>query len=112
MCSDCGSYFDFTDPDSPPVVTVTAAADWLDEVSPQWFRLVQPETLEMWNGSRCILGQVFRAEAAASWHLSGYTYGLHLLNNQNQFFPGAFSDERTRDIWLELIAIRRLLRPL
>ena len=52
---------------------VQRGADYLDSVDPHWYRSVDPVTLELSNGSHCVLGQMH----------GDYRMGLgraHLLN--------------------------------
>lgn len=36
---------------------VTEGALFMDAIDPEWFWIVEPETLEMCDGERCVLGQ-------------------------------------------------------
>ena len=50
-------------------------AKWLDEVKPGWAALIDKDTLDILDARRCILGQVFAAEAQAE-RRSGYNYAM------------------------------------
>lgn len=67
------------------LANVLRGADWLDEVRPEWYQLVDIDTLQMSDSGNCILGQVFREEAAEAaengetFSPSGWEYAPPML---------------------------------
>lgn len=76
---------------------VARGAAYLDDVDPTWYRAVDPDTLELSNGSSCILGQLhgefrlglrrahlFHLSSAPRANLSPVSYGFFHVRNVSE----------------------------
>ena len=85
-------------------IKVDQKAQWLDMVRPGWARLVDPDVLNMWSGTQCVLGQVFsdRAASIGSWTGFGYAAKTYREETASMVFIG----NRYREAWMNAIAQR------
>lgn len=67
-CSACGSSFDVEDLD-PDAPRVAEAARLLDEVVPDWFRVLDLTRLRMVSRFDCVLGQLYDEYNVGLWAL-------------------------------------------
>lgn len=95
---------------------VAAGAAWLDKVDPGWEFKVDPNTLSMKDGCRCVCGQVFAEVANSPDHFySGYAYVRDVL--RPQYAPQApgwpawsmqhgftYDGRQVNDTWKALVA--------
>ncbi len=57
-----------------PETHVQRGAQWLDERVPDWETRIDLETLNIDDGTVCVLGQVFAADADQCGYISGYHF--------------------------------------
>lgn len=77
----------------------------LDQVKPGWESLVDLDKLSMISLSHCVLGQVFKEEAAASERIWGFGYGNDALKGIYNDRIGVFANYKNE--WKAAITARR-----
>lgn len=86
---------------------VQAGAEWLDEVRPAWPEMIDFGILKMWDGSKCVAGQVFADKAVGDD--DGYCY---LFNRYGADFVVehgfiGFDDPKfTAELWRDQVEAR------
>ena len=91
----------------PMRAKVTNGADLLDIVYPEWYRLVNVETLDIPEPDKCILGSIH--PYLYSWLYDGIYGATGLMLTAilaKHGFSGANSD--IRDFWIDAVLERRL----
>lgn len=95
--------------------TIQAGIEFLDNSRPEWWNLIDIETLELVDGDHCVLGQVFKAEADTLGYMNGYSMHLAIMdapwlwdhafsiNNEIEYW------DELQDAWVEAIRERREL---
>lgn len=58
---------------------VLAGVAWLNEQRPGWFWQIDPESFDITDSTRCVLGQVYEVDAATAGGGSGYSYAYYRL---------------------------------
>lgn len=91
---------------------IAGSVEVLDRVKPNWFLIVDPDTVVMWDAELCVAGQAFADEAAKSEgrFANGYDYALSADvagygHGSDGFVEWVGSS--IRDAWIELIGERR-----
>lgn len=88
----------------PLEANVTRGANLLDEKEPGWYRQIEPSTLQMNHGDKCVCGQLF----------DGYGKGLRALGIRmkdgehygfNSVGPGYL---KLRKLWIEEVELRKI----
>ena len=72
---------------------VARGARWLDENFPGWEERIDPSTLELSDGQRCICGQVFARTARMNGKQDGFMYAYHdLFTEANSWISGLIEE--------------------
>lgn len=104
--------------DTDPSQRVARGMEWLDEhARPEWWDLINLDTLSISDPHSCVLGQVFRPEAETTGAMSGYAY-VYGYNDRHDSLTGEqitalgfsgcgnFSAGQLREAWTDAIQQR------
>lgn len=76
-------------------VRVRRGARWLDENFPGWTRRVDPNTLNLSDGEKCICGQVFESQATDDGATTGFDFAVsHLFAEANHWISAIVGSPR------------------
>lgn len=78
---------------------VRRGVTWLDSVKPEWRTLIDVNRLDVGESDRCVLGQVFKAEAAAHGEANGYCYVDHRIPDAQDHMLDRGFCARSRTSW-------------